>query len=141
MSGVFSAENAIVEIYYDDGAGSPDGSALMTLRFKTAIGLGSDYPAEEILHAGYPDAEIVLGSGRCTLMLEKMVESRSLDLKLDNALYYIRVIERTDDYTAWDRYNCSKCRRTSWDMRIGDTGPVVARGSFICERIDSEAVS
>ena len=140
MSGVFSAENAIVEIYYDDGAGSPDGSALMTLRFKTVVAPGSDYAVEEILHAGYPDAEVVLGNGRHTLNLEKMVESRSRDLKLSNALYYIRVIDRTDDYGAHDQYNCSKCRRTSWQLRVGDTGPVVARGSFVCERIDSEAV-
>lgn len=141
MSGVFSAENAEVEIYHDDGTGSPDGSALMTLRFKTAIALASDYAVEEILHAGYPDVELSLGGGRHTLNLEKMVESRSNDLRLSNALYYVRVICRTDDYSAWDRYNCKKCRRTSWDLRAGDTGPVVARGSFICERIDSEAVA
>jgi len=140
MSGVFSAENAVVEIYYDDGSGSPDGSALMSLRFKTVIGLSSDYAIEEILHAGYPDSEIAVGGGRHTLNLEKMVESRSLDLRLDNALYYIRVINRTDDYSAWDRYDCSKCRRASWDLRVGDTGPYVARGSFVCERIDSQAV-
>ena len=69
-----------------------------------------------------------LGSGRHTLSLDKMIESRARDLSLSNALYFIRVIFRTDDYSARDKYDCKKCRRVAWNVRVGDTGPVVTHG-------------
>jgi hypothetical protein len=140
LPGVFTAENATVEIYRDDGTGSPSGSALFTAVFRRAVAASLEKTYEYIPHAGYPTDEVSLGQTRCLLNLSKMVEGRARDLKLTDALYYIRVILHTDDYSGWDRYNCSKCRRINWEINQGDRGPIISRARFLAENVVSEAV-
>lgn len=140
MAGVFTAENAVVEIYLDDGAGAPSGSALQTLTFKRVVGIESSNAPEFIPHLGHPAEQVVLSPKRNALDLEFLVDGRAVDLSLSDALYYIRVITHTDDFSSYDRYNCQKCRRTAWSFRNGDVGPTRGRASFSFESWESEAV-
>ena len=139
MAGVFSAENVEVNIYLDDGTGNPTGSVL-TLRFKRATGIDTSMDAELIPHAGYPYEEIAGGVSRCTVSFEHLIRSRSNDLRLTDALYYIEITNRTDDYTAYDKYICKKARRTAWSFSSPDSGVIPGRAAFICEQITAEAV-
>ena len=137
---VFSAENAEVEIYLDDGTGSPSGSPLFTYKFRRASSRGSVSQPERIPHAGYPYDEVSAGKQSFRLDLAKAVESRDKDLFQTAALYYIRVIDHNDDYSDWTQYNCKKCRFATWNMVEGDTGVVNASARFIPEQIVSVAV-
>lgn len=132
---VFSAENAEVEVYLDDGTGNPSGAARFTYLFRRASSRNMSSQFGRIPHAGYPYDEISAGKQTFRLDLTKVVESIDTDLFLTSALYYIRVIERNDDWSARVRYNCMKCRFVSWSMPEGDTGAVLATARFICERI------
>ena len=139
MAGVFTAENAVVAIYLDDGTGSPSGAALQTLTFKRVVGIESSNAPEFIPHLGHSAEQVELTPKRNSLELEFLVAGRATDLSLSDALYYIRVTTHTDDYSANDRYNCQKCRRTAWSFRNGDTGPTRGRASFSFESWESEA--
>jgi hypothetical protein len=136
---VFSAENAEVEVYLDDGTGSPSGAALFTYNFRRASSRSMSSQSEPIPHAGYPYDEISSGKQRFRLELAKVVESRNRDLFLTAALYYIRVKENNDDLSDRTRYNCQKCRFAGWRMIEGDTGAVLAQARFKPERIVTEA--
>ncbi|MHA2068690.1 MAG: hypothetical protein ACXABY_30370 [Candidatus Thorarchaeota archaeon] len=137
---VFSAENAEVEIYLDDGTGEPSGSSLFTYKFRRASSRNMGSQTERIPHAGYPYDEVSAGKQNFRLDLAKVVESSDKDLFLTAALYYIRVIEHNDDYSGWTQYNCKKCRFSSWNMVEGDTGVVNASARFIPEQIVSADV-
>ena len=139
MAGVFSAENVEVNIYLDDGTGNPSGTAT-TVRFKRAVAMDISMGAELIPHAGYAYEEIAGGVTRYTLSLENVVRSRLNDLRLSDALYYIEVICRTDDYTAYDKYVCTKARRTDSNFAMPDSGTIPTRIAFLCENITPEAV-
>lgn len=135
---VFSAENAEVEIYLDDGSGSLSGAALFTYNFRRASSRNMGGTAERIPHAGYPYDEVSAPKRTFRLDLAKVVEGRDKDLFVTSALYYIRVKERNDDYTDRTRYNCIKSRFVSWTMVEGDRGAVLAQARFIPEQILSE---
>lgn len=137
---VFSAENVVVEIYLDDGSGSPVGAALFTFTYKRAASMSLSTSHEQLPHAGYEFDEISPGKARFMLDLARVVDSRTKDLRLSEQLYYIRVINNNDDWSAWDRYNCIKCRRITWEMPITDRGVLMARSRFACEQIIPEAV-
>ena len=132
--GVFSAENAQVEIFLDDGTGSPSGSALFDYVFRRASSRSMSSQIEHIPHAGYPFDEIGAGKATYRLDLAKVVESKADDLLLTDALYYIRVTERDAGYNRV-RYNCKKCRRGTWNIAEPDTGAVMANSRFTCEQI------
>lgn len=132
--GVFSAEDAQVEIFLDDGTGSPTGSALFDYVFRRASSRSLSSGVEHIPHAGYQFDEIGAGKARFRLELAKVVESKETDLLLTDALYYIRVTERDAGYNRV-QYNCKKCRRGAWNMPEGDTGAVMATSRFTCEEI------
>lgn len=140
MSGVFAAESAQVEIYLDDGTGSPSGSALFDYEFRRVTSMQMSAQNERIAHCGYEFDEISAGKTTWRLDLGKIADSRVKDLRLTDALYYIRVILRTDDYSQWDRYNCKKCRRAGWGMPLGDVGAAMVQARFLCEEIEPEAV-
>jgi hypothetical protein len=138
---VFSAENCEVEVYLDDGTGSPSGTALFTYNFRRVSTRSMSSQPEYIPHSGYAYDEVSPGKQRFRLDLAKNVESINTDLFLTNALYYIRVIERNDDYSSRVRYNCKKARFASWSMPEGDVGAVLTQARFICEQIETEADS
>lgn len=132
---VFSAENASVEIYLDDGTGNPLGSVLFDFVFRRASSRQLTVQHEEIPHAGYINNEILAGRPAWRLDLAKIVDGSDNDLLLTDALYYIRVTDHNDRYTSWVRYNCKKARRISWNMPEGDTGAIMATARFACESI------
>lgn len=138
---VFSAENADVEVYLDDGTGSLSGAALFTYNFRRVSTRNMSSQAERIPHAGYPYDEVSAGKQSFGLELAKVVESINTDLFLTSALYYIRVKEKNDDWSARVRYNCQKCRFAGWSMVEGDRGVVLASARFIPERIVTETDS
>ncbi len=140
MSGIFSAENAQVEIYLDAGDGTISGAALFAFNFRRASSRNLSSSPERVPHAGYPYDEVAAGKQHFQLNLAKVVESIDKDLFLTSALYYIRVIEHDDNYASWVRYNCQKCRFGAWSIVEGDTGVVLAQASFAVERIVSEDV-
>ncbi len=132
--GVFSSENAQVEIFLDDGTGSPIGNALFDYVYRRVSSRSLSAPVERIPHAGYQFDEIAAGKSTFRLDLAKVVESKDDDLLLTDALYYIRVTERDEGYNR-TQYNCKKCRRGSWNIPEGDTGAVMANARFTCESI------
>jgi hypothetical protein len=135
---VFSAENAEVEVYLDDGTGSPSGAVLFTYNFRRASSRSMSSQVERLPHAGYPYDEVSAGKQSFRLNLAKVAESRTTDLFVTAALYYIRVKVHNDDYSSRVRYNCQKCRFATWSMPEGDTGATLVQASFICERIVTE---
>jgi hypothetical protein len=138
---VFSAENVEVEVYLDDGTGSPSGPALFTYNFRRASSRNMSSQSERIPHAGYPYDEVSSGKQSFRLDLAKVVESINTDVFLTAALYYIRVIEHNDDYSARVQYNCQKARFATWGMVQGDVGVTLAQARFLVERIVTEADS
>ena len=133
-----SAENAEVEIYLDDGSGNLSGAALFTYIFRRVSSRSMSSQTERIPHAGYPYDEVSAGKQSFRLDLAKNVESIDKDLFLTSALYYIRVKERNDDFSARVRYNFQKCRFAGWNMIEGDTGVLLANARFIPERMVTE---
>ena len=140
MSGVFSAENSVVEVYLDAGDGTISGAALFTFNFRRVSSRSMSSTPGRIPHAGYPYDEIAAGQHQYWLSLAKVVQSIDDDLFFTSALYYIRVIEHDDSYANWDRYNCLKCRFSSWSMPESDRGVIVTQARFTCERIVPENV-
>ena len=138
--GVFSAENAEVQVYLDDGTGEPVGAALFTFNFRRVSTRNVSSQPERIPHAGYVYDEVAAGKQNHRLNLAKIVESINDDIFLSNALYYIRVIEHDDNYSNWVRYNCKKCRFGAWSIVEGDRGAVLAQASFAVEQIVPENV-
>lgn len=130
---VFSGENVEVEIYLDSGSGSASGSVLFTFRFRRAVAVSSDFELERISHLGIEADSYEVGKESCRLTLSKVVEASDKDLSLSDALYYIKVIHRTDTFSEWTEYIFKKCRRISWELPANETGVIGASAGFICE--------
>ena len=135
MAGAFSIFNCKVNIYLDDGSGSPKGNALFELKMMNAIGTSTKTALDFIPHAGYVNEEISAGNTRYTLQIEKAVESKDRDLVLTDALYYIRIEVWNDSRSEWSYYNCKKCRRES--NNLSHAVPSLAQATFLCEQIVS----
>jgi hypothetical protein len=136
MAYVLNAINTDIEIYLDDGTGSPSGNALYTLKYYRAVGMSSEFETERLSHLGREDDEYDIGKESVRLTISKVVESDDNDMYLSNALYYVKVKVRNDDWTDWTSYNFKKCRRASWDMNSNELGAIPTTFSFVCESWD-----
>lgn len=141
MAGIISSENSIVKIFYDTGAGAPNGSALFTCKCLSTLGVSLGKAYETIPHAGYTTQEVRLGASTYSLNLDKFVESSSKDLKLTDALYYITIEVFVDDRSVWYKYLCKKCRRTSWNLDRPQSGGYSGKASFLAEDITTEELT
>jgi hypothetical protein len=129
---ILNATDATVEIFMDDGTGTAEGSAVMTLVFKRLLSVSSAVAADAVLHAGSPETETVLGNSTNRMTMNRLVSAAGSNLDLSDALYLIRVTPRTDTFSR-TRYEFRKCRRLSWNVRYPDVGGVASQAVFSFE--------
>lgn len=132
---MFTAENTKVEIYNDDGSGSPIGSPILNCHFKRSVVSTIDRVPESFSHLGIPFPEVVTATPVYVVMLEKLLEDGDSDLFDIKGLCYIKIIVHDDYYKSWVSYEFGKSRVTSIELSAGDSGAMGISVTFTCERI------